>query len=254
MLDYRTAGAALAFAVLMVSPETQAQAEGTAETATDAPPPASDAVVPEATTPQPAPPVAAPAPAAIPLTAPLRTPPDRSRALQMEATLVELSEENSPSDWTTFVYLSNGVAFLGIGGHVAIGTDEDLGSGPFRSLLVAGSLLTGANYLIMGIRRVGATSTDEDRLVRFRQQKASGTLDPLALARYEGELQADAEFSRRMRLLEGWSGVAMAAAGQTLIVFTATSERLHDEAARIPRLPRACSLRSLLPRTVSVSA
>src|SRR5262249_50089972 len=124
----------------------------------------------------------------------------------------------------------NGVAFTAFGTAMAFVGKDDPHEGWVRVLgATTAIVLVGAPSLVFGIRGLfESTAPDEVRLARFRAQRTAGPLDAISLARYEGELSADADRSRRLRVLGGWYAVGVAVGGATLIGYGAASPVFDD--------------------------
>ena len=160
--------------------------------------------------------------------------PEPRRVAQMDGTLVMMRTANRVSTGTTILYLLDGAAYLTLGTVAAF--DNDAGSfappGGAHVAFSAGSLLIGTQILLLGIRAIAAND-DGERLARFRRQRADGTLDARALARYEGELRDAASSARLWRLAYGWGSLGVAAAGQSLIGLTAAADVAEHDDSRV---------------------
>jgi hypothetical protein len=144
----------------------------------------------------------------------------------MQAALVKLADENAPSTGVAIVSLLAGAAWTGIGIYFAFGQADAVGDDVGRAAGVTVSMLIGVPTLFAGVRGLSSTvtSSDEDRLERFSRERKAGALDALRLAHYEGELQADADISRKRRIGQGIGGIGTASAGGVLIALGATSK------------------------------
>jgi hypothetical protein len=150
------------------------------------------------------------------------------RIEMMDQTLAEMQTANQVSTGTTILYLVDAAALLTLGTAAALDSDGKPVSGGSRVPFSAGSLLLGSQFLVFGVSALVGTD-DEDRLTRFRRQRANGTLDARALARYEGELRDAAASARFWRLSYAWSSLGVAVAGQALIGLTAAEHGSEDE-------------------------
>lgn len=103
--------------------------------------------------------------------------------------------------------------------HEALGRTAD------RAALSGVALSAGAVMIARGVYNLlSPDNTDADRLERFKLESSRGPLDAEALARFEGELAAEAQLAHVQRIGGGVSAFALAAAGGTLIAFGATSK------------------------------
>jgi hypothetical protein len=153
-----------------------------------------------------------------------------ARSQNLERTMEKLAVQNSPSTGASIVRLLTGAAWVGLGALFAFGDEEFAGDGISRVAGVTGAVILGVPSLVAGIRGLsGVTSTDEDRLARYRSERAAGPPSVIQLAHYEGELRADAEISRKQRISGGYHAVGSAAAGGVMIGFAAASD-LPDNA------------------------
>jgi hypothetical protein len=84
-----------------------------------------------------------------------------------------------------------------------------------------------AGTLTDAIVNLAKTTTDEDRLARWR---ALPRVDDVALARFEGELAAEAAWSRSGRIEGGVFSIGLALAGGAMIALTPTAELRQQEA------------------------
>ena len=116
--------------------------------------------------------------------------------LNARADLLEVAMQNAAADAASFRSWSffNGVIFgaisFGAGAWILSreGAMEDIWALEFGGL----SLFVGAIELVYGIIRGLETMAPERRLERWRSARARGPIDPVTLARYEGELASDA--------------------------------------------------------------
>ena len=162
--------------------------------------------------------------------APLASPELRARADRMQHALEQLAAGNDPVKVrSTIIDLLAGGGLLGYGAWVALAGDS-LGDSGHRTALSGFSMMLGGLLFAEGVRGVvGFDTTDEQRLSRFARERAAGALDALALARFEGELRAEAALAAQIRVMNGVAFVGTASAGAALLAF-ALSSQLHDGA------------------------
>jgi hypothetical protein len=146
------------------------------------------------------------------------------RAYRLEVALEDLRDASASS--ATWGVLSNflaGAASIGLGTWVLVGhadSDEDASSVAAGSLAIA----MGGAWLALAVRGWFARSTDQLRLERWRALRARGLIDDRALARFEGELAAEAEVARWIRTGTGVAYIGVAAAGAGMIGLAAADQ------------------------------
>jgi hypothetical protein len=139
------------------------------------------------------------------------------RAYGLEVALEELRDASASS--ATWGVLSNflaATASIGLGTWVMVAhadSDEDDSSVAVGSLAIT----MGGAWLALAVHGWVAPSTDQLRLERWRALRERGLIDDRALARFEGELAAEAEIARWIRTGTGVAYIGMAAAGAGVI-------------------------------------
>src|SRR5262249_49809670 len=94
-----------------------------------------------------------------------------------------------------------------------------------RTALSATMLTLGGLLFASGVRDVvGLTTTDQERLARWRKERAVAPPDAIALARYEGELSAEAAIARQIRTLNGVAFIGTASAGAGVLALAITEQ------------------------------
>jgi len=174
-----------------------------------------------------------PAPEAVVVTVPeaapsASKPPGRdARVDRLEEALEDQRAASASSaTWGVLSNLFAGGMSVGLGTWVLVAhadANED------DSSVVVGvvALTIGGVLLASAVHGWFARSTDELRLERWRTVRAKGLIDDRALARFEGELAAEAEFARWTRTLTGVSYIGMAAGGAAVIGLAATDQVPH---------------------------
>jgi len=152
-------------------------------------------------------------------------PPGRDPHVErLEKALEDLRDAGASS--ATSGVLSNfvaGSASVGLGTWVLVAhadSDEDDSSVGAGVLAIA----MGGAWLALAVHGWFAPSTDELRLDRWRALRARELIDDRALARFEGELAAEAEIARLIRTGKGVAYIGVAAAGAGVIALAAADQ------------------------------
>ncbi|HKP59392.1 MAG TPA: hypothetical protein VJV78_21860 [Polyangiales bacterium] len=125
-------------------------------------------------------------------------------------------------------FISSAV-LLGAAIWLAVDTDGAFDE-PGPTLGVMLSLLNGSFGLVSGIALATTTSAAEERLERWRATRRSGELDPITLARFEGELAAQARSDYGDRFwLSNFAWLATAISGGAMLALTAATADTKDE-------------------------
>jgi hypothetical protein len=93
-------------------------------------------------------------------------------------------------------------------------------------------LALGSASVVAGIYALSATTTDEERYARWR---ALNAVDERTLARFEGELAAEAQLCRRLRIAQGVASIGVAVGGAAILAITPFT-KLRSDAAEIAYL------------------
>lgn len=139
--------------------------------------------------------------------------------LRMEAWLLQSAEEADSARTASGVTGLLGGAVLMVQPFVLAalpGGEPMPGEEASFQFLTISSLMFGASALATGIASLVLASPDETRYQRFRLAQSRG-LTPVELARFEGELRADAEHARWARHLNLVSSLVMSAVGATSV-------------------------------------
>jgi hypothetical protein len=147
------------------------------------------------------------------------------RVDRLEDALEDLSAaEVSSATWSAVSNFIAGGLLVGYGTWVLVehaATDED-----DSSALAAGgfALSIGGMSLALAVHALFARSTDDLRLERWRVLRAKGLIDDRALARFEGELAAEAQVTRWTRTVTGVAYIGVAASGAAMIALAAAGK------------------------------
>jgi hypothetical protein len=126
--------------------------------------------------------------------------------------------------WSAVISLISGSALLGYGTWVAVDGDS-LPQNGHRTALSASMLMLGGLVFASGMRSaIGITTTDRERLERWQRERALSVPDQLSIARYEGELRAEAAIARQIRLMNGAAFIGTAAAGLGVFALAVTGQ------------------------------
>jgi hypothetical protein len=162
-------------------------------------------------------------------TQPASAPATQVQSERMQRGLQALSRSGDAAlTWSAVISLIAGGGLIGYGTWVAVDGDS-LGQSGHRTALSATMLMLGGLVFANGLRAiVGIATPDEERFARFQAESARGAIDAIAIARYEGELRAEAEIARQIRELNGVAFIGTASAGAGVLVLAATSQFKGD--------------------------
>jgi hypothetical protein len=167
-----------------------------------------------------------------PTAPPLAPAPDRTlapRVEHMNEWLAELSRQGAHSHigGGLFGLLLGGVSIAG-GMFVAFERDasNDLARGVSGGILIG----VGTIYVTSAIYSFTAPPTTDE--LRYARWHALRSVDDPTLARFEGELAAEAAVGRQLRLRSGVESIGLAAGGAVLLTVTPLS-RMHGDAAGV---------------------
>jgi hypothetical protein len=148
---------------------------------------------------------------------------------RMQLALAALSDSGaSAKTWSAAISLISGGALLGYGTWVAIDGDSMPQNGN-RTALGATMLMLGGLVFASGVRSViGFDTTDGERFERWQRERALRVPDQLAIARYEGELRAEAAIARQIRIMNGAAFIGTAAAGLGIFALAITAQFQGD--------------------------
>lgn len=148
---------------------------------------------------------------------------------RMQLSLEALSQAgDSAITWSAAISLISGSALLGYGTWVAIDGDS-LPQNGHRTALSATMLMLGGLVFASGMRSaIGITTTDQERFARWQRERALGMPDQLTIARYEGELRAEAAIARQIRIMNGVAFIGTGAAGLGVLALAVTAQFQHD--------------------------
>jgi hypothetical protein len=165
--------------------------------------------------------VVPPDPAALPATG--------AQTARMQNALAALSHSgDSAIAWSAAISLISGGALIGYGTWVGLNADT-LGETGHRTALSATMLMLGGLVFASGMRGViGMTTTDQERFERWQRERALAVPDQLAIARYEGELRAEAAIARQIRMMNGVAFIGTAAAGLGVFALAVTAQLQGD--------------------------
>ena len=148
----------------------------------------------------------------------------QQRSDRLGETLTRMAAAEHWSGGDTALRLGTGAVLIGVGTYFAFSREKDEGQGTSRGFAVALSVLGGAGLFARGVYALGGVSTaSEERLARFDRDRRAGTLNELELARFEAQLELEADNAHRSRILGGVGNIAIGAAGAGLMVLGATS-------------------------------
>jgi hypothetical protein len=126
--------------------------------------------------------------------------------------------------WSTAISVVGGGAVLAYGAWVAV-DGGGLPQNAQRTALSATMLTLGGLLFASGVRDVaGLTTTDQERLSRWHKERALAGPDAITLARYEGELRAEAAIARQIRTLDGVAFIGTASAGAGVLALAITAQ------------------------------
>jgi len=152
------------------------------------------------------------------------------RRERMRLTLDHAADQNSSHVLGGTIYTLLGGALVGLGAGFALEDKAKTDGSLARGVAVVGSVALGSYYLADGIHLIASGPTPEVlRWRRFQAAQQANAVDEVMLARFEGELSAEAEAAANRRRARGWVGVGLAAGGAGLVTLAATSH-LKDEA------------------------
>ena len=159
---------------------------------------------------------------------PAMLPASHAQIERMQLSLEALSQAgDSAITWSAAISLISGSALLGYGTWVAVDGDSLPQSG-HRTALSATMLMLGGLVFASGMRSAfGITTTDQERFARWQRERALGVPDQLAIARYEGELRAEAAIARQIRIMNGVAFIGTGAAGLGVLAFAIAGEFQH---------------------------
>jgi hypothetical protein len=147
------------------------------------------------------------------------------RAKRLGAWLEELAVSSSCGT-AGFLRILGGSAVAAEASYMAF--HRDSGSDRWeRGALSSALLAFGVLDIVGGIYCLTGPDLDQERVARWR---ALGNVDAVTLARFEGELAAQAAFARTLRLMGAVNGFGMAAGGALTLGLTPLS-KLHGNAA-----------------------
>jgi len=150
------------------------------------------------------------------------------RVDRLEEALEELGSAGAASvTWTAISNLVVGGLLVGFGAwvlvdHADAGADDSSVVAGVLAGAMGGALLASSVHAVVGRR-----TTDQLRVERWRTLRAKGLLDDRALARFEGELAAEAEFARWSRTATGVLYIGVGAAGAGVIALAAADQVPH---------------------------
>jgi hypothetical protein len=148
---------------------------------------------------------------------------------RMQLALAALSDSGAAAKtWSAAISLISGGALLGYGTWVAVNGDS-LPQNGNRTALSATMLMLGGLVFASGMRSaIGLVTTDGERFERWQRERAIGVPDQLAIARYEGELRAEAAIARQIRIMNGVAFVGTATAGLGILALAITAQFQGD--------------------------
>ncbi len=145
------------------------------------------------------------------------------RTRLMEGWLVALEDKTRSTAMSSGVLVTAaGAIEVGLGSYLVLSQDD---SGRSSSRAAWGTLFltVGALGLATGIYSIAIVPRAATRLSRWAERRAAGPMDELTLARFEGELAAEARFACQQRVANGVGGIGIATGGAALAAFTAVS-------------------------------
>lgn len=148
---------------------------------------------------------------------------------RMQLALSALSDSgDAAKTWSAAISVISGGALLGYGTWIAVDGDS-LPQNGHRTALSATMLMLGGLVFASGLRTtIGITTTDQERFARWQRERALAVPDQLAIARYEGELRAEAAIARQIRMLNGVAFIGTAAAGLGVFALAITAQFQGD--------------------------
>lgn len=152
-----------------------------------------------------------------------------ARAKLMEQWLAELSRMGAASNTRAGLF-GLLVAGAGFGAGTMVALDRDAPNSVERGLVAGLFFGAGAASLAGAIHSFAyARTSDEQRYARWRLLPY---VDAVTLARFEGELAAEAAVGRQRRLAAGAGYIGLAAGGALVLGITPLS-RMHGDAANV---------------------
>jgi hypothetical protein len=147
------------------------------------------------------------------------------RVQRLELALQELSEAGATdATWGAIANVVFGSAWAALGAWVLI-AHNDADEDPSSIEVGTVTLATGGSLLAAGLYGLGVPpTTDRRRLERWNTLRGQGTLDAIELARFEGELAAEADAARRSRVVSGVSHIGAATGGAAVIALAAAGQ------------------------------
>jgi hypothetical protein len=144
-------------------------------------------------------------------------------ALQLQLDLEELARGAAmPTLVGAIGGLLLGGLTAGYGVAVAVSGDE-LGQTAGRAALSGVALSAGLVMMTHAVQSLlSGNGSDQLRLERWRRASVGGLPDATVVARFEGELAAEADSARAQRIASGVSNIGIALGGATLIAFGAS--------------------------------
>jgi uncharacterized membrane protein len=144
---------------------------------------------------------------------------------RLEYALQDVSETGGTNaTWGAVANVVTGSAWAALGAWVLI-AHSDADEDPSSIEVGTVALATGGSLLIAGVYGLAAPPTaDRRRLERWNALRAQGLIDAEELARFEGELAAEAEVARRSRVVSGVSHIGAATGGAAVIALAAAGQ------------------------------
>ncbi|HKU36790.1 MAG TPA: hypothetical protein VJR89_01550 [Polyangiales bacterium] len=147
----------------------------------------------------------------------------------MQATLVRAADASRAANTSAAVncFISSAVSF-GVTAWLAVKSGDDWAE-PAPGIALAVMFLSGTTSLIRGFGAAFDTTQAELRLERWRATRAAGELDVIALARYEGELAAQARSDYANRFWYYVDPIALGVTGGATLALTVAAADTKDE-------------------------